>query len=108
MISNAKERGTQLMTGLRKLQEEHPQIADVRGLGLMIGTEFLVTGGPEKAKPIVKEIVHAAEQKNLLLLTCGTYDNIIRWIPPLNVTSGQIQEGLQSFTTAVERTLGKS
>jgi len=108
MLENAKERGTQLMTGLRKLQEEHPQIADVRGLGLMIGTEFMVDGGPDKAKPVVKEIVHAAEQENLLLLTCGTYDNIIRWIPPLNVSSAQIQEGLKSFGSAVERTFGKS
>jgi 4-aminobutyrate aminotransferase len=108
MVENAQERGTQLMTGLRKLQEEYPQIADVRGLGLMIGTEFLVDGSPEKTKPVVKEIVHAAEQENLLLLTCGTYDNIIRWIPPLNVTTAQIQDGLKSFGSAIERTLQKS
>ena len=108
MLANAKERGTQLMTGLRKLQEEHPQIADVRGLGLMIGTEFLVDGSAPKAKAVVKEVVHAAEQENLLLLTCGTYDNIIRWIPPLNVSSAEILAGLKSFGAAVERTLGKS
>lgn len=105
MIHNAGERGTQLVTGLRKLQEEHPEIADVRGLGLMIGTEFTVDGRPEKAKPLVKEIVHAAEQENLLLLTCGTYDNTIRWIPPLNVTAAQINDSLGSFKTALERTL---
>jgi len=108
MLSNAKQRGTQLMTGLRKLQEEYPQLADVRGLGLMIGTEFTVDGSPQKAKPVVKEIVHAAEQQNLLLLTCGTYDNTIRWIPPLNVSAAEIQDGLKIFGSAVERTLGKS
>jgi 4-aminobutyrate aminotransferase len=108
MLANAKQRGTQLVTGLRKLQEEHPQLVDVRGLGLMIGTEFAVDGIPQKAKPLVKEIVQAAERANLLLLTCGTFDNIIRWIPPLNVSSGEIQDGLKSFGAAIERTLGKS
>ena len=51
------------MTGLRKLQEEYAEIGDVRGKGLMIGTEFIVGGRPENAKPLVKEIVHAAEER---------------------------------------------
>src|SRR5512141_2683109 len=79
MLGNATERGLQLMTGLRKFQEEYPQIGDVRGLGLMAGTEFTVDGHPEKAKPLVKEIIHSAEERNLLLLSCGTYDNTVRW-----------------------------
>lgn len=108
MIENAGERGTQLTTGLRRLQEEYPQIADVRGLGLMIGTEFLVEKNPEQAKLVVKQIVREAEKENLLLLTCGTYDNTIRWIPPINVTAAQISDGLKSFGLALERTLGRS
>ncbi len=97
MLKNAAERGTQLVAGLRKLQEEYPEIGDVRGLGLMIGTEFVVSGRPEKAKAMVKEIVHGAADKGLLLLTCGTYDNTIRWIPPLNVTASQIADSLSIF-----------
>jgi 4-aminobutyrate aminotransferase len=105
MIENAAERGIQLMTGLRKFQEDFPQIGDVRGLGLMIGTEFNVDGRPEKAKLMVKQLVHAAEAKDLLLLTCGTYDNTVRWIPPLNVTAGQIQAGLKIFGEVLSETL---
>ena len=105
MIENAAERGIQLVTGLRKLQEEYPEIGDVRGKGLMIGTEFLVGGRPDKAKPLVKEIVHAAEERDLLLLTCGTYDNTVRWIPPLNVTSDQINDGLRIFGEALQATV---
>lgn len=101
MPENAGERGVQLMTGLRKFQEEYPQIGDVRGLGLMIGTEFTVDGRQAKAKPLVKEIIHAAEEKGLLLLSCGTYDNTIRWIPPLNVTNQQINDGLKIFGEAL-------
>jgi 4-aminobutyrate aminotransferase len=106
MISNSAERGVQLLTGLRKLQEEYAQIGDVRGLGLMVGTEFDVGGRPEKAKPLVKEIVHAAEKNNLLLLTCGTYDNTIRWIPPLNVSSGQVTDALDAFAAAMKVGVG--
>lgn len=105
MLENAAERGVQLMTGLRKLQEEYPQIGDVRGLGLMIGTEFVVDGSQAKAKPLVKEIIHKAEEKGLLLLSCGTYDNTVRWIPPLNVTSNQISDGLNIFSEALKETI---
>jgi len=101
MLENAGQRGIQLMTGLRKLQEDYPEIGDVRGLGLMIGTEFIVQGRPEKAKAMVKDIVHAAADKGLLLLTCGTFDNTIRWIPPLNVTPEQISDGLGIFGEAL-------
>ena len=102
MLENATERGIQLMTGLRKLQEEYSQIGDVRGKGLMIGTEFVVDGRPDKAKPLAKEVIHCAEENGLLLLSCGTYDNTVRWIPPLNVTSEQINDGLQIFENALK------
>ncbi|NWF63877.1 MAG: aminotransferase class III-fold pyridoxal phosphate-dependent enzyme [Chloroflexi bacterium] len=105
MLENATERGIQLMTGLRKLQEEYPQIGDVRGLGLMIGSEFVVDGSQAKAKPLVKEIIHKVEEKGMLLLSCGTYDNTLRWIPPLNVSPEQITEGLNAFGEALKETL---
>ncbi len=105
MLENATLRGGELMVGLRKLQEEFPQMADVRGLGLMVGTEFLVDGRPDKAKPLARAIVHAAEERDLLLLTCGTYDNTIRWVPPLNITAEQIQQGLSIFEEALKATI---
>jgi 4-aminobutyrate aminotransferase len=102
MLENAQQRGTQLQTGLRKLQEEYEQIGDVRGLGLMIGSEFEVEGKFKNAKPLVKEIIHAAEERGLLLLSCGTYDSTIRWIPPLNVTEGQVSDALNVFTDSLK------
>jgi 4-aminobutyrate aminotransferase len=101
MIENAAQRGIQLMTGLRKLQEDYSQIGDVRGLGLMIGTEFV----DQKNKPnktLAKAVVHAAEERCLLLLTCGTYDNTVRWIPPLNVSEQQIADGLEIFKESLK------
>jgi len=105
MVENAAEKGIQLMTGLRKLQEEYPQIGDVRGKGLMVGTEFIIDGSQAKAKPLVKDVIHAAEEKGMLLLSCGTYDNTLRWIPPLNVTSEQINDGLKIFGESLKETV---
>ncbi len=103
MPGNAARRGEQLVSGLRKLQEQHPVIGDVRGLGLMIGTEFSLEGRPAD-KTLIKAIVHACEQRGLLLLTCGTYDNVIRWIPPLIVSEVQIKDALDIFREALEET----
>jgi 4-aminobutyrate aminotransferase len=105
MLENAQQRGLQLQTGLRKLQEEYSQIGDVRGLGLMIGSEFEVDGRFKNAKPLVKDIIHAAEERGLLLLSCGTYDSTVRWIPPLNVTEGQVNDALGIFADSLKVTL---
>jgi 4-aminobutyrate aminotransferase len=101
MPGNASRRGLQLTSGLRKLQEEYPIIGDVRGLGLMIGTEFTVSGKPAN-KSIIKSIIHSCEERGLLLLNCGTFDNVIRWIPPLIVTEQQINDGLGIFGEALK------
>jgi len=105
MLENASQRGLQLQTGLRKLQEEYPQIGDVRGMGLMIGSEFEVGGNFKNAKPLVKEIIHAAEERGLMLLSCGTYDSTIRWIPPLNVTESQVNQALYIFADSLKDTI---
>ena len=104
MIDNAAERGIQLTTGLGKLQEEFPIIGDVRGLGLMIGIEFTAKGKPAD-KAIIKSVVHACEERGLLLLSCGTYDNVIRWIPPLVVSETQINDALGIFSEAMKETI---
>jgi 4-aminobutyrate aminotransferase len=104
MVENARARGEQLMTGLRHLQEEFPAIGDVRGLGVMIGTEFRSQDHkPDKAT--AKAVVHACLDRKLMLLTCGPWDNTVRWIPPLVVKPEQIDEGLSIFRAALEEVL---
>jgi 4-aminobutyrate aminotransferase len=49
--------------------------------------------------------VHACEERGLLLLTCGTYDNVIRWIPPLVVSESQINDALGIFAEALHGTV---
>jgi 4-aminobutyrate aminotransferase len=103
LVENGAERGRQLMAGLRRLQVDFPIIGDVRGLGLMVATEFMSEGEP--ATTTAKAVVKAAQAAGLLLLTCGTYDNVIRWIPPLVVTQDEIEEALGIFAGALDKTV---
>jgi len=102
MPQNAAARGEQLLAGLRKLQGEFKSIGDVRGIGLMVATEFTAAQRGEPDTDTAKAVVKAAFERNLMLLTCGTYDNIIRWIPPLVVTPEQIDEALTIFAAALD------
>lgn len=104
LVANAHARGLELMTGLRHLQERHPQIGDVRGLGLMVGVEFTDPNGKPDKKS-AKAVQQACLEEQLLLLTCGTWDNTIRFIPPLIVTSEQIQDGLARFERSLQKAL---
>ena len=95
LVENAAELGECLMAQLKEIQKKYPVIADVRGMGLMVATEFKRNGKPDKE--LASRIQKACLSQNLLLLTCGTYGNVIRWIPPLIVTKEQVDEALDIF-----------
>jgi 4-aminobutyrate aminotransferase-like enzyme len=102
LVENAAARGRQLMDGLAEIQSRFPALGDVRGLGLMVGCEFTNpnTGQPDDV--LTKKVAaHAMKEGHLLLLTCGMYGNVIRWIPPLVASEVQINEGLEKFERAV-------
>lgn len=104
MLENALLRGQELLKGLKDLQKKFPVIGDVRGLGLMVGVEFSKNGQPDK--DTTKAVVANCAEEGLLLLTAGTYDNVIRWIPPLIVSPSQIQEALEIFEKALLKVSG--
>jgi 4-aminobutyrate aminotransferase len=80
-------------------------IGDVRGLGLMIGVEF--RGAERKPdKTTTKAVAAACLKRRLMLLTCGSFDNVVRWIPPLVVSEAQINESLDIFAQALQEVAG--
>ncbi len=105
LLENSRARGEQLMSGLRHLQERYSRIGDVRGLGLMVGVEFTDPRG-KPDKETAKALQKACLKERLLLLTCGTWDNIIRFIPPLVATAEQINDGLARFERALAQVHG--
>lgn len=104
LVQNAQRRGEQLRARLRDLQTRFPVIGDVRGLGLMDAVEFTRNGQPDPET--TKAVAGAALDNGLILLTCGTYDNVIRWIPPLVVTQDEIDQGVELFAEALRKCAG--
>ena len=101
LIENSAKMGSFIMEKMRALQKKYPIIGDVRGLGLMIGTEFTKPDG-SPAPEIVKSIISNCREEKLLLLNCGTYHNVIRWIPPLVVNKEQAEEALAIFEKSLQ------
>merc|ERR1712025_688336 len=98
----AAAKGEYLLDKLRDVQDHNPFIGDVRGLGLMVATEFTDPANGKPAGDIAVAVRSACIEKNLLLLSCGTHENVIRWIPPLVVTEAQIDEAVSIFEQAVK------
>jgi len=104
LVENAAALGSKLLARLKVFKEEFSGIGDVRGLGLMAGVEFVQPGGKTPDKDRANAVKRACIDAGLLILTCGTYDNIIRWIPPLIITEEELAEGLRIFEGALEKT----
>jgi len=97
LVENAARLGEKLLARLQGLQQRYPCVGDVRGLGLMVGVEFVVPGGRTPDKDRAKDVQRACLEAGLLLLTCGTDDNVIRWIPPLVIGEKELEEALDIF-----------
>jgi 4-aminobutyrate aminotransferase len=94
LLANAARQGERLLAGLRQAAEGHSCVAEVRGRGLMIGIEL--AQGPELTpRPdLAKGILHEAFERKLLLLTCGTYGQVVRVIPPLVTTDDEVETAI--------------
>ncbi len=98
LIENVNERGEELRAGLERIAAEDDRIGDVRGPGLMVGVEFVrdrATREPDGTLP--DRLSAACAEAGLLLLTCGSQHEVVRWIPPLDVTAAEISEAVEIF-----------
>jgi 4-aminobutyrate aminotransferase len=86
--------GVRLLSRLQKLQLTNKTMGDVRGLGAMIACEFVdaQTGAPDADR--TKQIQQAALKRGLLLLTCGVYGNVLRFLFPLTIEDAVFEEAL--------------
>jgi 4-aminobutyrate aminotransferase len=101
LVENARVVGAALAAGLDKVAAGNPRIGDVRGLGLMLATEFVTPDGqPDPAAALRAQ--QESIERGLLLLTCGPFGNVVRMIPPLVVTEAHVNEALTIWTAAVE------
>jgi 4-aminobutyrate aminotransferase len=107
LVTKAHIRGEELRPGLDNLKAEFPEIGNVRGRGLMQAVEFTTANNaPDAATALA--VQQAAVDAELLLLTCGPYGNVIRIIPPLNVSNDEIQSGLTRFAQALKTVIAST
>jgi 4-aminobutyrate aminotransferase len=100
LVENAAVQGDALRDALSQVADKHSQITDVRGLGLMLGNEFRDDdGNPDGATAAAAQ--REAAQRGLLLLTCGAWGQVVRFIPALVVQSEHINEAASIWLDAM-------
>ena len=103
--SRAREIGEILMTRLNALAADVEVIAEVRGRGAMIAAELVHPGTNEPAGDLTKRVSAACMAEGVLVLTAGTYGNILRFLPPLVIDLDLLNEGLDVFEAVLKREL---
>jgi len=99
-LANAAEVGQYTIDALEEIQARHSSIGDVRGIGLMIGVEFINDRrSKEPAKELADRVVELAFERGLLTLGCGK--SVIRVAPALSITKAEVDEGLGIFEEAI-------
>jgi 4-aminobutyrate aminotransferase / (S)-3-amino-2-methylpropionate transaminase / 5-aminovalerate transaminase len=96
----ARRIGDIMLPRLRKLAEAYPTIGDVRGRGAMIAIELVRPGTLEPDGAAAGAVARACHAAGLLVLTCGTYGNVLRFLPPLVISEALLIEGLSVLQDA--------
>jgi 4-aminobutyrate aminotransferase/4-aminobutyrate aminotransferase/(S)-3-amino-2-methylpropionate transaminase len=106
LCERATTLGDRLKAKLIALQGEVPQIADVRGPGGMVAVEFFKAGTREPDADFAKRVQTRALERGLLLLTCGVYSNVIRFLFPLTIQDAVFDEALVILEGVLKETVG--
>ncbi|MES2114646.1 MAG: 4-aminobutyrate--2-oxoglutarate transaminase [Pseudomonadota bacterium] len=101
LCQRAAALGEKLQARLRSLRTAVPQIADVRGLGAMVAVEFNQPGTSTPDMDFTKRVQTLALQRGLILLTCGVYGNVVRFLFPLTIGDALLDEGLDILESAM-------
>ena len=99
--------GDTMVTRLRELARELPCIGDVRGLGAMVAIELVRNRDPHSPDPdLTKALTKRATEKGLVLLSCGLYGNVIRFLVPLTASDAIVREGLDIVAESLRELTG--
>jgi 4-aminobutyrate aminotransferase/(S)-3-amino-2-methylpropionate transaminase len=94
LAGKARRIGDIMLPRLRQMAERSPAIGDVRGRGAMLAVELVRPGGIEPDPAAAAAVAKACHQAGLLVLTCGTFGNVLRFLPPMVIGEPLLSEGL--------------
>jgi 4-aminobutyrate aminotransferase/(S)-3-amino-2-methylpropionate transaminase len=101
-IEAAKALGETLFTRLGEMQAADARIGEVRGRGAMVAVEFVKPGTTEPDPALAGAVAKACIAQGVVVLTCGTYGNIIRFLPPLTIPGDLLAEGLDVVASVLK------
>lgn len=107
LMKNAKERGEQLMDGLKELATRHSVIGDVRGIGLMVGAEFIRSDGSPYPE-ILDDVLETMKDRGFLIGKNGLSRNVMAFQPPLVITRQDVDDLLNALEDALKEKGRKS
>ena len=94
LVERSRTLGSLMMTRLKALQAKFPVIGDIRGLGSMVAIELVKNRRADQPdSDLTKALVQAAAARGLVILSCGVYANVIRFLAPLTIEEKLLQEG---------------
>lgn len=101
LVERARQIEELVVGRLRAIGERDSRIGDVRGRGAMLAVE-LVEAGTDTPDPVLaKEIATRSHAEGVIVLTCGTYGNVLRFLPPLSITDEQLNEAFDVVEAAL-------
>ena len=101
LTERAREIGAIIQDFFRELQQSDDRIGDIRGRGAMQAIELVESGSKQPAAALTGAIAKAAGEQAVVVLTCGTFGNVIRFLPPLSISDELLREGLQVVADAL-------
>ena len=104
LVDRAERLGQRLKQRLSSVRDDVPEIADIRGPGLMNAVEFAISGKP--SPEFTNKVREEALSRGLILLTCGVHGNVIRFLPPLTVPDAVFDEALGIIEDAIRAARG--
>ncbi|MEU0511048.1 4-aminobutyrate--2-oxoglutarate transaminase [Amycolatopsis sp. NPDC006125] len=99
LVARAREIGSLLKSRLRGLDD--PRIGDVRGRGGMIAVELVRPGTTEPDAALAKAVAAAAHERGVIVLTCGTHGNVLRFLPPLTISDDLLHDAMDVLGEAL-------
>jgi 4-aminobutyrate aminotransferase/(S)-3-amino-2-methylpropionate transaminase len=101
LVQRAREIGSLLFQRLGALKKSDPRVGDVRGRGAMVAIELVDPESGEPDAALTGRVAAAVHAQGVVLLTCGTYGNVIRFLPPLSISDSLLNEGLDVVAEAL-------
>jgi 4-aminobutyrate aminotransferase/(S)-3-amino-2-methylpropionate transaminase len=92
LVDRAAKIGSLMTSRLHALQQHDARLGDVRGRGAMIAVELVKAGTTEPDADLTKRVAAAAHQAGVVVLTCGTYGNVLRFLPPLSISDELLED----------------